>query len=657
MNVQFSTTINTIFSLAALLSFIFVIIIMILQSKKLCFSFILLTVVCQYTVLAQASFSAKISPGSIGKNETAELRLIIDNARQVDQIIPPSLNNFIILSGPNQESGMESYNGATRQYIGITYQLKPKSTGKFTIAGALAKADGKTLKSNPVTLVVTNQSQGTNPNNTSRALGHLSPFSEPAVQSSFNDFIIKKGENLAEKINKNIFIKVDVSKYSCYVGEPVVVTYKLYTRLKSESSITKNPSFNGFSVIDLLPPGNTYYSVEKLNGREYNVYTLRKSQLYPLQEGMVELESTEVENNIHFIKEEYFNRQRNGIADLFREFTQTTIPAEGMHDEKVTLQSKPVLIAVKPLPVKDKSPLFKGAVGNFTIEAALEKNNFTTDDAGKLHIAISGEGNMTMVIAPDIPWPNGIEPYEPGEKEQLDKLTVPVSGVKVFEYPFTATKPGNYNIPAVVFNFFDAREGRYKTVSTKPLSVVVTKGIGSKPVKVNENNIKTGKEPFFDLLLSNGWLIVISLAILALTGLFIRMRKEKKKYIPALQPTENSGMHEDQKTIMHLRLNPLSLSEEKMISQDTRGFYQALNNELRKFLADKLQIPLATINKKRIAEEADKKGVAVATSLQIQQLLDDIEWQLYTPFAAEDKMQDMYNHADFIVHALNATTP
>ena len=102
-------------------------------------------IVCQYTLLAQASFTATISPGAIGKNETAELRLMIDNARQVDQIIPPSFKDFIIVSGPNQESGMESNNGVTRQYIGITYQLKPKSTGKFTIAGAIAKADGKTL--------------------------------------------------------------------------------------------------------------------------------------------------------------------------------------------------------------------------------------------------------------------------------------------------------------------------------------------------------------------------------------------------------------------------------------------------------------------------------------------------------------------------------
>jgi hypothetical protein len=106
------------------------------------------------------------------------------------------------------------------------------------------------------------------------------------------------------------------------------------------------------------------------------MYTLRKAQLYPLQAGTVELETAEVENNIHFIKEEYINSQQGGLGNMFRDFAQTSIPVEALHDEKVTLQSKPALITVKALPEKGKPPFFKGAVGNFAIEAALEKKQF-----------------------------------------------------------------------------------------------------------------------------------------------------------------------------------------------------------------------------------------------------------------------------------------
>jgi len=632
---------------------------MVLQTKKIFSCLFLFLLLCRCVILAQVGFTATISPGTIGKNETAELKLMVDNARQVDQIVPPSFKDFNVLSGPNQESGMESINGVTRQYMGITYLLKPKSTGKFTLGIAIAKADGKTLKSNLVTLVVTKRASGNNQNNSASGLGGFSPFPEPVVQSSFDDFIIKKGENIAEKVSKNIFIKVDVSKSSCYVGEPVTVTYKLYTRLKSESSITKNPSFNGFSVIDLLPPGNNYYSTEKLNGREYNVYTLRKSQLYPLQAGPVELEIAEVENNIHFIKEEYLNRQRNGVDDMFRDFTQTTIPAEGIQDEKVTLQSKQALIIVKPLPEKDQPNAFKGSVGDFSIEAAMEKNSFTTDDAGKLSIVIIGQGNMSMIIAPDINWPEGIETYESRSSEQLDKTAVPVSGRKFFEFPFTAAQPGNYTIPAIAFSFFNVKEGRYQTVNTKPFSLIVTKGVGKKPVILNTPPEKAGQEAFFDILFTNRWLIVIPVAVLILTGLFVWVRKDKKKNLAEtiIEKKASKVFPPEGKELTDVPVNPFIVTEEKLVGHDTRGFYEALNIELRKFLSDQLQIPLATINKKRIAEEADKKGVSLHTCLQIQHLLDDLELQLYTPFATENKMQDMYNDADAIVHALRTTTP
>ena len=53
---------------------------------------------------------------------------------------------------------MESTNGVTRQYIGITYILKPRAPGRFTIGSAVAKADGKSLRSNALQLEVTKNS-------------------------------------------------------------------------------------------------------------------------------------------------------------------------------------------------------------------------------------------------------------------------------------------------------------------------------------------------------------------------------------------------------------------------------------------------------------------------------------------------------------------
>jgi len=614
---------------------------------KVVFFTFLLPVIFAQSLLAQVRFTATISPGSIGKNETAELRLIIENARQVDNFIPPSLTDFNILSGPNQESGMESSNGVTKQYIGITYTLQPKAKGKFTIGAATAKADGKILKTIAVTLKVGNATAaGSSQNNNNSPFGNLSSFfDEPTVQQTANrDFILKKGENIQAKIDKNIFIKLTMDKSSCYIGEPLVVTYKLYTRLKSESSITKNPYFNGFSVIDLVQPGNSNYSIEKLNGREYNVYILRKAQLYPLQAGAMEVEAAEVENNIHFIKEDYLKTHPSDMNDVMN-----GLPQEAMQDEKVTIESKPVMIDVKALPDTNKPASFKGAVGKFSISAAVEKANFTTDDAGKLQVVVSGEGNMELINAPDVIWPDSIESFDPKIIESLNKQAVPVSGSKIFEYPFTITKPGTYTLPAITYSFFDVASKSYKSVATLPILITVSKGAERHVVTNNNNAQNDSNKTFFEDILSHRFLIIIPIVLIILVGLFFWIKKENKKEAAQIIKVEKKISTVPFLEKVQPIINPLEATEASLLKQNSKGFYQSLNKDMHNFLAAQLQVPTSLINKKNIGEELDKNNIPFTTSLQIQQLLNEIELQLYTPFAEENKMEEMYALAKNIV--------
>ena len=624
-----------------------------LSTFKNLFFTLLLTICAQHMLVAQVRFIATISPSTIGKNETAELRLMVENARDVEDIIPPVLKDFIIVSGPNQESGMQNNNGVTKQYIGYTYVLQPKRKGNLNIGPATAKADGKILKSNKVTVEVTNTTSTNNAPNNNSPFSGLRLFDEPPVAQTDNrDFILKKGENIQAKIDKNIFIKVDIDKTNCFIGEPIVVTYKLYTRLQSESNITKNPSFNGFSVIDLSQPGSTDYGIEKLHGKEYNVYTLRKAQLYPLQAGAIEVEIAEVENNIHFVKEDVIKKNGYDVSG----WSLSTLPPEAMLEQKVTLQSKPITINVKALPDIDKPVSFKGAVGKFMLEANVEKNTFSTDDAGKLHIVITGQGNMELINAPDITWPNGIEGFDPTIAEALNKQAVPVSGSKTFDYPFTVTKAGTYTIPPIEYSYFDAGLKIYKNISTKPIVITVSNGTGKLAYK-NLNSLTTQSDSgYFNIVSTNRLWIIMLIALIIIAGsfLYIRRENEKRKEDPLIKSDNQYSA-----TVLEmdaLSVNPLPTTEERFMNKDSKGFYEALNNELRQFLATQLAVSVETINKKRISEELDKKGISVTTSLQVQQLFNDIEWQLYTPFADENKMDTMYQAAITIVHAFNNKT-
>ena len=50
----------------------------------------------------------------------------------------------------------------------------------------------------------------------------------------------------------------------------------------------------------------------------------------------------------------------------------------------------------------------------------------------------------------------------------------------------------------------------------------------------------------------------------------------------------------------------------------------------------------------------DKKGIANETVLKLQKLMQEIEWQLYTPFERNDAMHEKYRQAHELVQMINA---
>lgn len=607
------------------------------------------------SALAQIRFTASISPSPVGKNDLAQLDLTLENANGNVKIFPPSLKNFTIVNGPFPSTSTVNVNGVSTTGYTYTFVLKPKAIGNFVIPAALATVDGKELHSNPVAIKVTSQSQAANsnqPQNPFSLFGQPDPFEVKQEEIPYDEYIIHKGENVQEKVKKSMFIKVELSKNSCYVGEPVVATYKLYTRLKSESNFTENPSFNGFSVIDLQQPDISNYVLEKLNGKQYCVYTLRKAQLYPLQPGKLEIESAEVENNIRFIKAEYLQSHGTRPEDAYRNFTEGNMPAEATDDEKVAIKSDKLAVDVKGLPEEKKPTSFKGAVGVFEIKSALQKNNFTTDDAGLLRIAIAGEGNMQLITAPDMSWPAGIEAFDNKATDDLVKTNVPVAGTKYFDYPFSVNKPGTYIIHPVEFSFFDISSNRYKTIRTDSLSFVVVEGNGrpSDSIMVTQ----PGKEKFFNHLFSNRWMVIAPVILLVFVGLFFWLRNENKKDDALKEIVVRKQAEEERHKIAETALladqfDPLESVKDCLERSDTANFYSNLNSCLRKFLAKKLDIPFEELSKKQIMEKMDKKGFSNEVALQLQQLMDEIEWQLYSNASEEHKMQDIYERTDELI--------
>lgn len=634
----------------------------------------------------QVKFTTVVSSQDVGKSDYLQVEFVVENAKQIDNLTPPGFAGFRVAQGPIQSSGMSIVNGNMSQYKALSFVLEPLKTGKFTIGGAVALVDGKQMRSNAVVINVHPGSSSSA--NSGPAPGANNPFAgTPFAQSPFTDpfgpdpadvdrdYVLKAGENVREKIHKNLFVKVQVSKNSCYVGEPIVATYKLYTRLNSESKVTKNPSLNGFSVYDMVDPGTDAVSVEKLNGKNFTVHTIRKAQLIPLQAGSIDLDPVELENTVHFVKEAGRSEPRhsgNSIRDLLDEMQDEANPGPAV-DENVTLDTKPLTITVKPLPAENKPAGFNGAVGNFSIEASVTNKILSAQDEATLHVVVKGKGNLPVVAAPVVNFPSGIEAFDPTSKEEVNKTVAPMSGYKSFDYVFTPQKPGHYIIPAVDFPYFDPVSQTYKTAGTTPIDINVTPSAkkNGQPVPVNVAQAQTSQPGVFGRLFRDHleWVIVFFL-LTAVTFYFWRQNLQLKKSEAALKatavrPPARSSHENHERSAPSVQAipqasylspapvaDPLAEARQFFDNGDSKGFYREVNRAIWKAMSKKLDLPASELNKQNSLHHLELRGWDDTSLLTLDNLLNECEMNLYTPEYDRRNMQQLLRQAESVLDRL-----
>jgi len=251
----------------------------------------------------------------------------------------------------------------------------------------------------------------------------------------------------------SFFVKVNANKTSCVVGEPILVTYELFTRLRSQSKVAKQPAINGCTVYEMTTE-DQLPQIAKYKGKEYKSYIIRKIQLFPLQAGDLKLDVASVDNEITLFK-------RNSSGNM----TPVT--------QSVTVSSEPLTIHVNPLPEKNKPAEFNGTIGNFNISAKANKIIDTAEDNNILEIAIEGYGNFQSINCPKINWPKNTEHFDNTEKSDINKMAFPASGTKTFFIPFIAKQSGKIIIPPIEFTYLDISSNQYKTVRSDSIMLTV----------------------------------------------------------------------------------------------------------------------------------------------------------------------------------------
>lgn len=631
----------------------------------------LLTVGCLLTGIVMlyaqgAQFTTEVSSNHVGIGEPFRIQFTINNASHISGFQAPSFRGFEVLS-QSQSQSTSIINGKVSQSITYEFILQASAEGRFTIGGASARIDGSQAQSNPVTISVEKgcaKSNNTPPSSPPQQSPNPFGFAPPAMQRQLQaqPGILRNGENPMEKIRKNVFVKVDVDKTNVYAGQQITATYKLYTRLPTSSQVTKVPSFTSFSAHDIKLPYPPQPSIQDVNGVPFKVFIIRKTMLFPLQSGNLELDPAEVDNTVRLYQVEKQRSNNDPFDNMMNDpffksafgsdpFFQQAFGGSDVtyHDYDYNTSSAPITIHVKPLPEAGKPADFTGAVGSYTINASLDKTKFNTNGAATLKVTISGTGNISLVSPPQVDLSSDFDNYTPTITDNINANSNPYGGSRTFTYVLMPKTAGNFTIPPIQFSYFDPATAKYKTIETSAFALDITPGSNQTSNSINYASegggtlqpIRNGRLAWSKagvLGFGTWWywlLLLIPLAILIV--LYLLKRK-------------NDSLQSNQALLKNKRANRIALKRLSLANQflqenKPKEFYGEVSQAVWGYLCDKFNIPYAELSKQKAQDKLLEKQVNDHTPEKLFELLDNCEMALYAGSEGHEQMKVTYQDA------------
>lgn len=516
----------------------------------------------------------------------------------------PSFKDFVVAGGPNRSMSTTLINGAMSREISYSYTLRPRNQGKFTIESATIVVGGKEMRTNPLTIEVV------------------------------------EGK-ASEESNRRLFVRAELSIQEAWVGQQIILDYKLYTTIDVESyNILEESEYQGFYAEDVRR-FDARVMREVIDGVQYTTKILKRTVLFPQKTGILEIDPMAIQMGIAVERSGrsnsfFFNRQIQRL-DVFTD------------KQEITVKALP-----QPAPVG-----FTGAVGKFDFRIGTNIKDASTDDAISLKVEITGDGDIKRVGAPQMDFPETFEVYDPKiiEESITESAGILVSR-KVFEYFLLPGVAGNYSLQPQ-FSYFDVESGTYTSIDMKPVNFDIRAG-STKPVVIQNaqggSDQTTRKDINFlhlDTHLSpvgqyfpgsaSFWLL-FALPFAGVATAFVVSRKQQQLM------QEDPGLRKSRKA-RKIALKRLEKARILLDKQDSRQFYDELSKALLGYIGDKLSIPLSELSKDNIREKITSLSLDQALVEQVVEVIKTCEFAL---FAGKDKVGDMQSIYEFTLQIITA---
>lgn len=564
-------------------------------------------------------------PTAVYTGEQFQLRYVVNTTDVKGFRMGAVPDAFEVLMGPSTstQQSFSMINGKTSHTSSVTYTyiLMAKKAGTFVIPSAHAQVAGSNVSSQAIKINVTNNPR---PNPNMQGQQQQQQQRSPAR-------VNRAGTRIT---GNDLFIRASANKSHVYEQEPVLLTYKVYTQVELTQLQGKMPDLNGFHTQEIPLPQQKRFHVENVNGKPYNCVTWSQYVMFPQMSGKLEIPSITFKGIV---------LQEDPNVDPFEAFFNG---GSGYVEVSKEIVAPGITIHVDPLPQKPAD--FSGGVGNFSVDASLDKEQVGAGDPVTLHFVVKGVGNMKLIKEPTLDLPKVFEKYDAKVIDKTSLTTDGVTGSMIYDILLVPRTEGSYTIPAIKFVYFDTQSSSYKTLTTSPLSLTVTKGKGGggaadysqksdkdiHDFMVGGNDAENPEKTFFG---STGYLVLNGavLAVFIILLIIFRHRAMELADVTAYRG----------KKANKVATKRLKKAKKLLKMGKANDFYDEVLRALWGYVGDKLAMPVEQLSRQNISEKLSERNVSEETIANFIEALDECEFARYAPGDPAVAMEHTYDKA------------
>ena len=593
--------------------------------------------------------NATVNERTVGTEEVFSYRIQVQGASMGDVSNPqPPLTEGLTLvrSVPSTQQSVSIINGQMQQSVSFEWALRPLGEGEARILPGSVTVQGNEYQVAAIDITVVPQNQRPQRQQRPARRGLLDPFSPlspPTAQAESEPTEISE---------EDIFIRTEPSKRTAYQNEQINITYHLYFRdgmQLRQSRLADSWDAEGFWREELDVERRPIPRTVVENGLRYNTIVLKRVAVFPTRTGELRIDPLKIE------AEAYIPQRSSDPFDQFFTFRPRYEPVE--------VSSPAVNINVLPLP-ENAPESFTGGVGEYTIEARVDRTELEVGEPLQVTLTISGTGNLATLDPPPFDPPGIFELYDPQVNTSINRTGNLIRGTKTLTYVLIPRSNGSFPMPQLELTFFNPNRKEYVSTSPRPTTIKIT-GDPLAPVTATASRSGLPVDDIAGLLnIPASWqktnpvplhrssltYIALLLPLLALGGTLVYQR-------------HLSRLSTDVQFARKKRAHPMARKHLKEAQQllelnNTPAFYSEVERAVLSFIGNRLNIAEKGLTRPQIEGHLKKYNVSEQTRNKLQRLLSECDQVRFAPGTQSTAvMQEALDRTNELIVELDAALP